>query len=98
MNIKYLPTSSNRLKPLTRTDSIKVDTIEDINRKPNVKNKDNVNVSNDHQLLENVKQELAKVPDVDEQKVSFIRNALKNGTFELDFDKISEAILAQHSK
>lgn len=98
MNIKNLSTSLGKLKSLSGADSVKIEKEEAMNSKSSIKKSNHVSVSCEHRLLDDIKQELSKVPDFDAEKVSFIKNALKNGTFELDIDKISEAILEQHGK
>ncbi|QDO81955.1 flagellar biosynthesis anti-sigma factor FlgM [Shewanella psychropiezotolerans] len=54
-------------------------------------------VSDDWQLLTGSQSELELLEDVDQARIDEIRQSLKSGTFKLDLDAISEAMLQQHS-
>ncbi len=53
-------------------------------------------VSDDWQLMSRAQPELQQIDEVDQAKVDELRQSLKAGTFKLDLDAISEAMLQQH--
>ncbi|ABE56928.1 hypothetical protein Sden_3653 [Shewanella denitrificans OS217] len=53
-------------------------------------------ISKDWQLLEKSQNALHALDDIDTDKVSALRESLKNGSFELDLEKIAEQMLNQH--
>jgi negative regulator of flagellin synthesis FlgM len=53
-------------------------------------------ISKDWQLLEKSQTALHALDDIDTDKVSALRESLKNGSFELDLEKIAEQMLNQH--
>ncbi len=53
-------------------------------------------VSDDWKLLASSQQELEQMEDIDQAKMLEIRQSLREGTFELDIDAISDAMLQQH--
>lgn len=52
--------------------------------------------SDDWQLLDQAKPQLAQLAEVDSDKVSGLRQAIANGTFRIDIGEIAEAMLRQH--
>lgn len=99
MEIKYFVPKSNR-EP-TNIVSLKkinnhVDNTSLSENKLSTEKKDLVNVSSDHNLIKSAKKELSKIPDIDFEKVKALRKSLKDGTFDLDINKICDGILAQH--
>ncbi|QFU20481.1 flagellar biosynthesis anti-sigma factor FlgM [Shewanella eurypsychrophilus] len=53
-------------------------------------------VSDDWQLMSRSQPELQQLDEVDQTKIDELRQSLKTGTFKLDLDAISEAMLQQH--
>ncbi|MEC4725919.1 flagellar biosynthesis anti-sigma factor FlgM [Shewanella sp. D64] len=53
-------------------------------------------VSDDCKLLASSLEELEQIEDVDQAKMLEIRQSLRDGSFKLDIDVISEAMLKQH--
>lgn len=53
-------------------------------------------VSDDWQLLAGSQSALEQIDDVNQARVDEIRQSLKAGTFKLDLDAISDAMLQQH--
>ena len=53
-------------------------------------------VSDDWLLLAGSQSELEQIEEVDQARVDEIRRSFKEGTFKLDLDAISEAMLQQH--
>jgi len=45
-------------------------------------------------LLANVEQQLAKTPAVDQNRVDAIRQALSNGTYQVDSGRVADGVLA----
>jgi negative regulator of flagellin synthesis FlgM len=46
------------------------------------------------QLLANVEQQLASTPEVDQARVDGIRQALSNGTYQIDSSRVADGLLA----
>jgi negative regulator of flagellin synthesis FlgM len=46
------------------------------------------------QLLANVEQQLANTPEVDQGRVDAIRQALSNGTYQIDSSRVADGLLA----
>jgi negative regulator of flagellin synthesis FlgM len=46
------------------------------------------------QLLANVEQQLANTPEVDQGRVDAIRQALNNGTYQVDSSRVADGLLA----
>ena len=55
-------------------------------------------VSDDWKLLARLQPMLQQIDDIDQSKVSEIRQSLSDGSFSLDMDTIAEAMLSQHGK
>lgn len=53
-------------------------------------------ISPDWKLLETSKQDLKHTDDVDLEKVAALKQALKDGTFDIDASQIASAMLKQH--
>ncbi|WP_298774699.1 flagellar biosynthesis anti-sigma factor FlgM [uncultured Shewanella sp.] len=53
-------------------------------------------VSEDWELLARSQTQLEKMDDVDQAKVDALRQSLKDGTFDLDLGKVTEAMFNQH--
>lgn len=45
-------------------------------------------------LLANVEQQLAKTPAIDQNRVDSIRQALSNGTYQVDSGRVADGVLA----
>lgn len=61
----------------------------------NLSAKDNVSLSPEAQTLGRVEQAMKKSPDVNEAKVAAIRQALAEGRYQVNSDRIAERMLAQ---
>lgn len=53
-------------------------------------------VSHDCKLIEHAKAQLEQLPDIDTAKVAEIRQSLIDGSFDLDLDKLTDAMVQQH--
>lgn len=53
-------------------------------------------VSEDCRLIEYSQQRLEQLPDFDLAKVAEVRQSLIDGSFDLDLEKLTEAMVAQH--
>ncbi|ABZ78785.1 conserved hypothetical protein [Shewanella halifaxensis HAW-EB4] len=53
-------------------------------------------VSADCRLIEHSQQSLEQLPDFDLAKVAEVRQSLIDGSFELDIDKLADAMVLQH--
>ncbi|WP_299489609.1 flagellar biosynthesis anti-sigma factor FlgM [uncultured Shewanella sp.] len=53
-------------------------------------------VSEDWELLARSQPQLQQIDGVDQAKVDALRQSLKDGTFDLDLGKITEAMINQH--
>ncbi|MCE9686236.1 flagellar biosynthesis anti-sigma factor FlgM [Shewanella sp. AS16] len=53
-------------------------------------------ISQDWQLLEQSQQDLGQLADVDSAKVDALRQALKDGSFDLDLSAIADKMISQH--
>lgn len=47
----------------------------------------------DQQEIQLIKQEISKLPDVREDKVADIKSQIKNGTYNVELEKVAKAIL-----
>ncbi|MEJ2044391.1 MAG: flagellar biosynthesis anti-sigma factor FlgM [Reinekea sp.] len=52
---------------------------------------DVVEVSDRGQVLKAVEDRVLKMPDIDQEKVDRIRNAITNGEYKIDYDKLAAA-------
>lgn len=55
--------------------------------------KDTVHITNRAQELQRLQQSIAELPVVDSQKVESIKQALADGTYQIDADKVAEKLL-----
>lgn len=55
------------------------------------KSEDVVNVSDRAQVLKAVEDRIHQMPDIDQEKVDRIRNAITNGEYKIDYDKLAAA-------
>ena len=53
-------------------------------------------VSDDCKLIDHAKSRLAQLPDVDMVKVAEVRQSLIEGNFDLNLDKVADAMVLQH--
>ena len=56
-----------------------------------------VNISNAAQVRQDLEQKLAAAPDVDQARVTSIRDAIRNGSYFVDADKVADAFLRVES-
>lgn len=55
---------------------------------------DRVSITSTASALQQVEEQLAKLPDVDTQRVAAIKKAVENGSFEIDANRIAEKLIA----
>ena len=55
------------------------------------KSDDVVQVSDRAQVLKAVEDRIHQMPDIDQEKVDRIRNAITNGEYQIDYDKLAAA-------
>ena len=97
MKVKYFTTHPTNISDVNHSSNVKLPKDKLPISTSSVKSFDTVNVSKDHQLIEDAKQELSTLPDFDMDKVASLRKSLKDGSFDLNLDKITDAILSQHN-
>ena len=56
---------------------------------------DTVVISDAAKRIQEVRSQLDKVPDVDEEKVAQLRNEIENGTYEINADKIAAKMIKE---
>ena len=61
---------------------------------PDASNPQEVQITSAALLLANVEQQLAKTPALDQTRVDSIRQALSNGTYQVDSGRIADGVLA----
>ena len=61
---------------------------------PDASNPQEVQITSAALLLANVEQQLAKAPALDQTRVDSIRQALSNGTYQVDSGRIADGVLA----
>lgn len=54
-------------------------------------NEDVVEVSDRARILKAVESRVSQMPDIDQEKVDRIRNAISNGEYKIDYDKLAAA-------
>lgn len=87
------PTSGGaRLKPASGTET-------SASGKPSVASSgDNVSLSREAQVLARLEQAVTKSPEVDEAKVAAIRQAIAEGRYQVDSERIAERMLAREDQ
>ncbi|WP_027330835.1 flagellar biosynthesis anti-sigma factor FlgM [Marinimicrobium agarilyticum] len=57
--------------------------------------RDSVNLSAEAQSMNRLEENLAKLPDVDSERVTSLKNAIAEGRFEIDAERIAQNMLNQ---
>ncbi len=55
---------------------------------------DRVSITSTATFLQQVEEQLSKLPDVDDKRVEAIKQAIENGTFEIDANRVAEKLIA----
>ncbi len=55
---------------------------------------DRVSLTSTATALQQVEEQLAKLPDVDSKRVEAIKQAIENGSFEIDSNQVAEKLVA----
>lgn len=61
----------------------------------NTARRDSVNLSAEAQSMNRLEENLAKLPDVDSERVASLKNAIAEGRFEIDAERIAQNMLNQ---
>lgn len=62
---------------------------------PSSASRDSVNLSAEAQSMNRLEENLAKLPDVDSERVASLKNAIAEGRFEIDAERIAQNMLNQ---
>jgi len=57
----------------------------------NASSEDSVELSDRARVLKAVENRVSQLPDIDQDKVDSIRNAISNGEYKIDYDKLAAA-------
>ncbi len=55
---------------------------------------DRISITSTASALQQVEEQLVKLPDVDTQRVETIKKAVENGSFEIDSNRVAEKLIA----
>ena len=88
---------SNRITPIDQGSLGKIgDTDPSIRGGDDAKptsSEDTVNLTNRAQLLERLEKTLASLPEIDNARVEAVKAQIENGEYQIDSEKIAEALL-----
>lgn len=62
---------------------------------PSSARRDSVNLSAEAQSMNRLEENLSKLPDVDNERVASLKNAIAEGRFEIDAERIAQHMLNQ---